>query len=202
MTDEPQSPDPESPVPLSFAALSRLFIPRGALNTPAELHGMLCGKLAGGGEPDPARWREEAVEFLDLTDAPDASVVEALDGLLDNAREQMASPSFELALLLPDDQQPLNDRVEALGDWCRGFLNGFGSAGISGDSRLSGEVADTLRDLAAIAQVDAEESRDEHDEANFTELAEYVRMAALSLHLEFAGPAAGPGEPAQPDTLH
>ena len=34
--------------PLNFDDLANLLAPLGTLNSPSELHGLLCGKLAGG----------------------------------------------------------------------------------------------------------------------------------------------------------
>ncbi len=182
MSDSPTLPN-------TFEMLNRLIVPRGALSSPAELHGMLCGKLSGGAALDRDDWLGTAVEFLDLTDAPDAEISGALDRLLADTATQLQSETFALELLLPDDRAPFEQRVEALGQWCHGFLNGFGSAGIAGDRQLSAEAAEALRDFAAIAQIEAEPEENEEGEADLMEISEYVRIAALNLYLELAGPA-------------
>lgn len=177
-----------STLPNRFTMLNRLIVPRGSLNSAAELHGMLCGKLSGGAQMTPDSWLAAAVEFLDLTDAPDTEVATALDQLLSDTREQLGSEHFALALVLPDDEVPMEQRVEALGQWCHGFLSGFGSAGISGDRKLSPEAAEALRDFAAIAQIEPAPENGEQSEANLMEVTEYVKVAALSLYLELGAP--------------
>ena len=89
-----------------------------------------------------------------------------------------------MKLLLPDDEVDLSQRTAALGQWCYGFLTGFGSAGKT-DRVLTEESEDGLRDLAAIAQI-AVEDGDESDEADYMEVTEYVRQLAASLYLEYA----------------
>ena len=51
--------------PLNFDDLANLLAPLGTLNSPSELHGLLCGKLAGGATLSEISWLLEAVEFLD-----------------------------------------------------------------------------------------------------------------------------------------
>lgn len=167
-----------------FDDLCNLLLPLGALNSPAELHGLLCGKLSGGEQLSETRWLLDAVEFLDFTQAPDESVRLALTQLYESALAQLRSDAFELKLLLPDDDSDINQRLTALGQWCYGFLTGFGSAGV-GRQQLSEEAQDTLRDLASIAQIEIDAEDSDDAEADYMEVTEYLRMAVSSLYLEF-----------------
>ena len=82
-----------------------------------------------------------------------------------------------------EDGQPLRERAQALFDWCRGFLGGFGlAAGAS--PPLSEEGGEALQDLARLAGAsvqDIDEDEDE-DESALSELEEFVRVAVLLLH--------------------
>lgn len=184
MTTEPETP------PLSYEQLSELLQPLGILINPAELQGLLCGKFCGGAKPDETEWLLEAVEELDFTQAPDEAVRNALTQLYRDTRAQLTGNGFALQPLLPKDEREITLRVQCLGQWCHGFLVGFGSAGHAGDTNLSDEAREALEDLAAIAQVeldDEESAREaEHD---YAEVVEYVRMAALSLFMEFGARA-------------
>jgi hypothetical protein len=148
-------------------------------------------------------WLLEAVEFLDFTQAPDESVRKALSQLYHDTRAQLCSASFDLALLLPGDDTSLDERIRCLSQWCSGFLSGFGSAGIPGQSQLSDDSEDVLRDLAAIVQIDGDDD-DEGSEEDFMEVTEYVRMAALALYMEYADDSEleAPAEDETPPTLH
>jgi uncharacterized protein len=168
---------------VNFDDFCNLLAPLGAINSPSELHGLLCGKLSGGAELTEIRWLLDAVEFLDFTQAPDERVREALTNLYHVSVQQLRD-GFGLQLLLPDDDTDLSQRTATLGQWCYGFLTGFGSAGKTGRV-LNEEAEDGLRDLAAISQI-AVEDGDESDEADYMEVSEYVRQVAASLFLEYA----------------
>src|SRR5690606_20328345 len=111
--------------PSRFDDLCNLLLPLGSLNSPAELHGLLCGKLCGGETLSETRWLLDAVEFLDFTQAPDTAVRDALSGLYQEALAQLRGEAFELALILPDDDSDIGQRLTALDQWCYGFLTGF-----------------------------------------------------------------------------
>jgi uncharacterized protein YgfB (UPF0149 family) len=179
-----QTPELEVQI-TNFDELCNLIAPLGAINSPSELHGLLCGKLSGGAELSEIRWLLDAVEFLDFTQAPDERVREALAALYHMTLQQLRD-GFGLSLLLPDDDSPLSLRTATLGQWCYGFLTGFGSAS-SVKRDLSEEAQDGLRDLAAIAQIAVEDDdSDESDESDYMEVTEYVRQLAASLFLEYA----------------
>lgn len=174
----------EARAPLSHdeleEALSTLEDPPEA----AEVHGHLLGCLAAGGVA-PAEWQARLVAELALEGGTEL-VVRALEQLHQQAVALLAEQDFGLELLLPGQDQPLADRVEALGQWCQGFLAGYGMSprrrSVEGGEDAD-EVEEMLADLSAIAQVDAEigAEGDESLERDLFEVVEYVRMAALQL---------------------
>ena len=85
-------------------------------------------------------------------------------------------------MLLPGSEASLAARSEALFEWCRGFLGGFGLS--AGTAKLSSEGDEALADLArlAAAQADADSEGDEGEEDALTEIEEFVRVAVLLLH--------------------
>lgn len=145
----------------------------------AELHGGLCGWLAGGGEDTPA-WPARV-----LADA--AAPVPVPGGALDRLRQasaaQLGDGEFSFELLLGDEGMPLRQRAQALFDWCRSFLGGFGLAA-GAQPPLSEEGAEALQDLARLAGASVQDidEDEEEDEAALSELEEFVRVAALLLH--------------------
>lgn len=145
--------------------------------TPAEIHGALCGWLAGGGSDD-GRWLNNV--FAD--DAlPAPTTGSELDLMKRASAEQFADRDFGFDLLLPDDEASLSERSDALFDWCRGFLGGFGLAA-GADPPLSEEGREALEDLANLAAASAEADGDDEDEAAYAEIEEFVRVAVLLLH--------------------
>ncbi|MEH6419339.1 UPF0149 family protein [Pseudomonas sp. CGJS7] len=147
----------------------------------SELHGALCGWLAGGG----ASLREWPARVL--VDA--AIATPAANGALDRLRlasaAQMVDPEYGFELLLPDAEASLTERSGALFDWCRGFLGGFGLAAGAAPN-LSEESREALTDLAKFAATAPQDEGDEEDEEALTELEEFVRIAALGLHGDVA----------------
>jgi yecA family protein len=183
---------------VQFDELANTLLPLGTLNSPSELQGLLCGKLCGGVQLSEINWLLDAVEFLDFTQAPDEAVRDLLSRLFQATRAQLQD-GFGLQLMLPDDDSDIAERVAALSQWCHGFLTGFGSAGAKTD--LSEEARDALQDLAALVQVSVEDDDDE-SEADYMEVIEYVRIAAVALHLEFAAVEPAESDDASAPTLH
>ncbi|MGH8076287.1 MAG: UPF0149 family protein [Lysobacter sp.] len=144
--------------------------------TPSELHGALCGWLAGGGASIPA-WPAQVL--VDDTLAPPASG-SPLDQLRIASAAQLADRSFTFTLLLPDSDASLAERSGALFDWCRGFLGAFGLA--AGAKPLSQEGTEALGDLAKLAGAQPQDDGDDEDEDALVEIEEFVRVAVLLLH--------------------
>jgi uncharacterized protein YgfB (UPF0149 family) len=172
---------------IPFEDLADLLMPLGCLNGPAELHGLLCGKLCGGLQPDESTWLEQAWEFLDVTASPGMEATEAMIDLLRITIAQFHSENYDVQLLVPGDDVDLDQRVQALSQWCHGFLTGFGTSGIDADAEFSPSSAESVRDLAAIVQASIDDSYDDEEEAeqDYFNVGEYVRMAVLTLYADF-----------------
>ncbi|WP_277928883.1 UPF0149 family protein [Luteimonas aquatica] len=143
----------------------------------SELHGALCGWLAGGGA-DNARWLAAV-----LADDEAPSVVEGsvLDRLRRASASQLEDRGFGFELLLPEEEADLTERSGALFQWCRGFLGAFGLAA-GANPALSEEASEALADLARLAAASPQEDGDEEDEIALAEIEEFVRVAVLLLH--------------------
>jgi uncharacterized protein YgfB (UPF0149 family) len=145
--------------------------------SPFELHGGLCGWLAGGG----ASVREWPARVLADEQIPAPAPNGPLDRLRLASAAQLADRSFDFALLLPDADASLAERSGALFEWCRGFLGGFGLA-TGARPKLSDEGSEALTDLAKLAAAQAQSDGDEEDEEALVEIEEFVRVAVLLLH--------------------
>lgn len=142
----------------------------------SELHGALCGWLAGGGEAK--GWLAQVLAD-DSIAAPKPGDV--LDRLQSTTAAQLGDSEFAFDLLVPNTDASLTERSGALFDWCRGFLGGFGLA--SGQhATLSDEGREALTDLAKLAAASPQDEGDEDDETALAEIEEFVRVAALLLH--------------------
>jgi hypothetical protein len=81
---------------------------------PSELHGSLCGYLAGGGKHDARTWFAQVMSDP-LLSAPDAGG--PLDRLYVASARQLESPDFEFELLLPPEDRPVSERGDGLLAW-------------------------------------------------------------------------------------
>lgn len=143
----------------------------------SELHGSLCGWLAGGGAQG-ADWLAQVLADAELEAVAQGDV---LDRLREASAAQLEDREFGFELLLPGAEASLYERSGALFDWCRGFVGGFGlAAGAS--PPLSEEGREALADLVRLSAAAPEEGGDEEDEDALAEIEEYVRVAALLLH--------------------
>ena len=154
------------------------------LSIPAsELHGSLCGLLAANGRPG----RRSVLSALHLEAGSD-TVSEhdqaLLDQLVHQSEAELADPELGFEPLLPADDRPLPERADALVDWCRGFLGGFGLGGTDAHGRLSEEGREILGDLSAIAASSLDFGSDDEDEDALIEVHEFVRMGAMLLFTE------------------
>lgn len=193
--------DSTSPMP-SFDGMANMFVTAGALISPAELHGLLCGQLSGGNRFDEQRWLQVAEEFLDAPKELDAGANRLLGECYRATLAQLEGSDFVIDLLLPDDDNELSQRITALSQWCHGFLSGFGSSGISGNTQLSAETADVLRDFAAFVQLDPDDQEDEESEADYMEVLEYVRVATLTVFMETGAKAPPANDSTGGPTVH
>lgn len=179
------SDSPPLPAKIDFDRLANALAPLGVLNSPSELHGLLCGKLSGGARLSEVQWLLDAVEFLDFTQAPDPHIRDLLTEVYLVTRQQLRG-DFALKLLLPDDDELISTRVTALSQWCHGFLTGFGSVDNS-NRQLDEDAQDMLRDLASIVQIQIDDEEDDvNNESDYMEVTEYVRMIASNFYEDFA----------------
>ncbi|KHL69397.1 MULTISPECIES: YecA family protein [Pseudomonas] len=160
-----------------YAAFATLLASSGYSVSPAELHGLLVGRSCAGLGFEADGWLEDARELLGSE--PQDNVRQALLGLQAMVKEELTSEEFSMVLLLPGDDAPLAERASALGQWCQGFLSGFGLA--PREQALSAEAMEVLQDLAAIAQVQSALDESEDGESDYMEVMEYVRLAPLLL---------------------
>lgn len=160
-------------------ALKRISVEQDA----AEIHGVLCGLFCTVNGLDAPFWLDNT-----LTNAPeeDAYTVDALASesrslltqLFNGTEKQLAGEDFDFQLFLPDDNSGLYARVEALSNWCQGFLFGLSQGGLTDPDGLPGELSEIVKDIVEISRAESYELDDDaQDEKDFMELVEFVRVA-------------------------
>ena len=106
--------------------------------------------------------------------------------------------SYGFKLLLPDDDDSIEERGHALGAWVQGFNLGFGLQQKK-QAVLSEDVKEILIDFGEIANLSDELEDDESTEQAYYEISEYVRMSALLCFTELGSP---PEPNKQPKMVH
>jgi len=177
-----------------FSGIEALFGRLGLNLDPAECHGSLCGMLCATEGVQGAAWVNQILSgSLELPQGEAAPSHNVGDGegrtllliLYKDTAAQLEDPEYGFHLLLPDDDDPLRQRVDALSRWCQGFLLGLGLGGVKEQSGLPGDSNEVMRDFAEISRLGHDDGDDKEDnEGAYTEIVEYVRMAALLVYEE------------------
>jgi uncharacterized protein len=167
-----------SSVSLSSPAVSDLtaLALNAAGGLPVEdLHGTVCGVAAGSGAG-------ASLQALYGLLGDDLVSETAVGDFVDAAVAALDADDFTFAPLLPEDDAALDARLDALGGWCASFLTGFAAGlagrGISSLDDCPDEVRELVRDLSAIAQIEAD-SPGESAEHDLLELEEFVKVGVL-----------------------
>lgn len=160
-----------------------------------ESHGVLCGMLCAQGATDAAQWMLQVLGEQEETSEVLQQAGKKLLQIHKLSVEQMNDSNVELELMLPDDEEPLEARIEALGSWCQGFVYGLAVGGVRENTELPADSRELIGDILEISRAgyaaddeaelnaDMEEGVDE-DEVAFMEVCEYVRMGVLLIYEE------------------
>lgn len=160
---------------------------------PSQVHGLLCGILCGD-----IQQKNTWQEFI--PGQTTAATFNLLEMLYLSSAQQLREFLFEFELLLPDDNDSLTLRAEALTLWAQGFLTGLKAMHISIHKRSPDDVTEAIDDLIEIAKMNYEAVvATEEDEAAYMELVEYIRMAVILIYQDLHGkaktiPATKPGQ--------
>lgn len=166
---------------IDFQRLSDLLGTHGALATASELHGHLTGQLVTGRRFSRGEWLRMATDQAEMQQTPSDPAGDDLYQLYQQTLTALSSGDLAFAPLLAPEEQSLAERLESLARWCQGFLSGFG---LAGGGVPDDETAETLRDIAAVAQVRNDEEETEQNEGDLFAVSEYLRMAVLNLFLQ------------------
>ena len=157
----------------------------------SEIHGVLSGQLCA----DSARFDLQlTLSILDLEGGAAEVITNLLKMLAEDILVQLRDEIYGFQLLLPDEDKDFSQRLTALSHWCDGFNTGFAGAWIKDDADMETETREVLSDLSRIAEVDQEDEaiNEKENEVDFMEIEEYVRMAAITVYLQYSSPDSNP----------
>jgi uncharacterized protein YgfB (UPF0149 family) len=174
--------------PLDYDRLRDSLVDAGAVVALAELHGGVCGALCAGGEVAGQRWLADCLADEEL--AITTPIAGELEELIPASATMLADRQLEFEPLVPDDDAPLEEQVQALALWCQGFLSGLGTAAPkTALENPDGALAEIVRDFAEISRAglsDDEAAGKGHPDFALAEIHEYVRVSAQIVFEELA----------------
>ncbi|PIE41525.1 MAG: hypothetical protein CSA49_02910 [Gammaproteobacteria bacterium] len=150
----------------------------------AEAHGILIGQLSGGLKLDGLMWLKQFLMGIGVKREPAEDQRNWFYQFHELTGKALADPELKFQLLLPDDDDPLTERLEAVGDWCSGFLVGFAS---TGHEQLPDDIAAAIKDLTEITKIDIEIDGEVGfaEENAYCQLVEYLKTVALLIYTEY-----------------
>jgi yecA family protein len=174
-----------------ISALDETLFKVDATMGAAEAHGALCGMLCARGATDLSEWMGHVLGEQEQGNVFLRDVANQLSELHQWTLGQMNDPFGGFQLLLPDDDDDLGERTDALATWCLGFVYGLAAGGISEESELPEDTKELLMDFIEISRAgndlgdqDDDSASDEEDELAFMEIVEYVRTGVLLINEE------------------
>jgi uncharacterized protein YgfB (UPF0149 family) len=161
---------------IRFKDFEDVLATAGSLADAAEAHGSLCGALCS---MSPYKMQDWVNEILPDGAALSDEAAAMLEKVFTATATSFGEQGMEFEPLLPDDEQPLNGRANALALWCTGFLYGLGTGHISDLEALNGDVGEIVRDFTEISRATGDDAEaDESNEQAYAELVEFIRVAA------------------------
>lgn len=194
-------------ISIPFHQFANAMVTIGALGSPSGLHGWLTGYLSTGARLTDAQWQEEAENYLETPETLPKPVQSLMTLFYGWVLKGLENESMNFTLFLPEsDDCELSQQVDAMAQWSKGFLDGFGAAGkFSG--KLDNDTKEVLQHFDAFSQVEltADDSPEDSEDL-LHELVEHARVAALTVFLAFNEPEAVEpkviDETNKPDQLH
>jgi uncharacterized protein YgfB (UPF0149 family) len=176
--NEFQSPD--------YLKLAQQFISHDLQASPAEIHGLMSGLLAGGMPQSDLSWQAHIHELFNNGAALPVALNSQLAALLESIYTALKDPDFSFNPLLPEDDAPLDERAEAMAQWVQNFVVGFALV-CQELSKAPEDIQELLSDFNTISQLsmEFESAEDESNEQAYFEVLEYLRIGAMACFNHF-----------------
>ena len=172
---------------IDFASLQAIITCENVKVHASELHGVLSGLVCAGFEFEDQSYITLLNDLFNDGDNFPNPVKSALKQVFSELWTGILDDSYGFSLLLPDDDDSMAERGNALSHWVQGFNLGFGLQQ-KDKPVISEEVKEVLVDFGEIANLSEEMDDDEDAEQAYFEISEYVRISALLCFSELAAP--------------
>jgi len=174
--------------PLDYDRLRDSLAAAGAVVALAELHGGVCGALCAGGPVAARRWVVDSLDDAELGVSA-AALADDLEELIGTSSKMLEDEELRFEPLLPSEDAPLPEQVEALAVWCQGFLSGVGSTAPAHGSAEGDALGEVLRDFAEISRAglsEGEAAGEDQPDFALAQIHEYVRVSVQLVFEELA----------------
>lgn len=169
---------------------------------PSEAHGTLCGLLCTNNTITPDATIRVLFESFDKNNLLQMEAAKLIFTLYDQTVLQLNDSTCDFHLLLPPEvQSSTADLVDALAQWCQGFLLGLSAGGIKDLDAVPDEIREITKDFLEISRASSGYELDDsdQDEESYLQLLEYVRVGVLLIN-EVLQPSKAP--PVNNTTIH
>lgn len=184
----------------SFDELATVFVGAGIFRHPSYVHGVWLGMIVGGVNCSPKAWVDVVMGKPDSWGGLTTPVQHMFLMLAEASVEQLGDTHYVLQLLLPDDDDELEERLLSLGEFCDGFSSSLTENSSQHGSLLEGEAAEAFSDIRQVKELSLELTHQPNDEADFMEVLEYVRVGICLIHQSLLQNRTTTGHP--PPFLH
>jgi len=165
-----------------FDEVARVFASMFLDVHPSFAHGSWIGCIVGGRHHSPKAWVDFLLQQEDAWGSLDLSLQHLFLSIAEASVEQLGDTHYVLQLLLPDDDDELDERVHAVSEWCMGFVRAIKGSKTDLMPWMQNDSKEAFADMQEITQVNIDVSEDPHAEENYAEVVEYLRVAVSLIH--------------------
>lgn len=182
----------------SFSTFQAVISANGVVAHAAEVHGTLTGLICCGLPFDSNDYLPMINDCYNNGEGLPFEVKSMIKTLYSEIWQRILDDNFGFQLMLPDDDDAIGERSNALSSWVQGFNLGFGLQ--HKDMPVtSDDVKEVIADFAEIANLSDDVEDNETSEQAYFEIAEYVRISTLLIFSELGEP---PVDTSKPTTIH
>jgi len=151
----------------------------------AEAQAIASGLLSVNISADKIAWVQLIFGKIDAENQKQIKAIELSGKLFDATKKQLQDSNLGFELLLPEEDESLYSRVQALQQWCSGFILGVDMAGVKDFKALPEDSRELLADFTEIGTAGEFDLGDEEEsEDAYAEISEYIRMGVLLINEE------------------
>jgi len=171
---------------ISFDDLNETLLKFDSMSEASEAHGTLCGMICINGQADISSWLALIFENQDPNNLSLEESKKVFIDLHSETLEKLTGSSYDLDILIHNDDELLDIRIEDLSYWCQGFLYGLSLAGLTDINKLPVDASEILQDMTDISKAGYSPDDDEEEnEIAFAEIIEYIRVGVYVVYNTF-----------------